>query len=161
MNEQFFKEAEQIKASLEQLIESNNDKIQVADTEVRKVKYFVYLTLSFVILSLTFFYFFKGFQNYIKYFLIVTYSITLGIYFWLLRERYKLIYGLLELMAGLASIFIVFNSTDFNFVFSSWKFENFMGIVGGLYILVRGIDNLSKTKTGIMIADFFSIDKKQ
>lgn len=148
-----------IKQELEEQILRNSQKQVELGKDMKQVKYFTSITLIFAFLTVLYVLFSKSYGIYIQYVLIACYSLTLGIYFWLLRERFRLIYAVIELGAGLTTIFIVLSAIEFNFEFATWKFQNYMGIVGGLYILVRGIDNFTKTNSGSFLLDFFKLKK--
>ncbi|MFH6995485.1 hypothetical protein [Flavobacterium sp. FlaQc-48] len=151
MEEQFVS-TEKIEPDLEVRAEEN----EINANNKRKKLNFTVVTILIALISTLSIHIFKIPYEYLKYILIVLYSLTVGIYFWLIREHYRLLYGFLELFAGLSTIFIILNSIDFNFSFITWKFEKIIGIIGGLYIMVRGIDNISKTKFGQDPLGFFS-----
>lgn len=148
-----------IKQELEEQILRNTEKQVELGKDMKQVKYFISITLIIAFLTVVYVLFSKSYGIYIQYILIAFYSLTLGIYFWLLRERFRLIYAVIELGAGLTTIFIVLSAIEFTFEFATWKFQNYMGIVGGLYILVRGIDNLTKTNFGSFLIDVFYLKK--
>lgn len=152
-------ESKIIKQELEEQVIKNNEKQLELGKDIKQVRYFTSITLIISFLTVLYVLFSKSYGIYIRYVLIAFYSLTLGIYFWLLRERFRLIYAAIELGAGLTTIFIVLSSIEFNFDFAAWKFQNFMGIVGGLYILVRGIDNFTKTNFGSFLIDVFYLKK--
>ncbi|MBS7255856.1 hypothetical protein [Flavobacterium branchiicola] len=157
--EKIIEDSKIISQELEDHILRNDRKQLELEKDIKSVKYFVIITLTMAFLTIVYVLFSKSYGRYIQYVLIAFYSLTLGIYFWLLRERFRLIYALIELSVGLATILIVLSTNDFNFEFGNWKFQNYMGIVGGLYILVRGIDNFTKTNFGSFLLDFFYLKK--
>ena len=58
----------------------------------------------------------------------------------LFRERFRAGYGIIEILVGLLSIFNGFNRDDFNIS----QIEIYLKLGGGLYIIVRGLDNITK-----------------
>lgn len=157
--ESLIEDSKIIKQELEEQVSRNDQKQLELGKDMKQVKYFSSITLILAFLTVIYVLFSKSYGIYIQYVLIAFYSLTLGIYFWLLRERFRLIYAVIELGAGLTTIFIVLSSIEFNFEFATWKFQNYMGIVGGLYILVRGIDNFTKTDFGSFLIDVFYLKK--
>ncbi|MGF6440114.1 PIN domain-containing protein [Paraburkholderia youngii] len=68
-----------------------------------------------------------------------------GIFFYWFRERYRLIYGAAETGVGLLTMY---GATFVTFDFASISYEHPGQILGGLYIMVRGLDNLAKGLKG-------------
>lgn len=65
-------------------------------------------------------------------------AFAIGIYFYRLRCRRLLIYGLIEILVAGVAIWLAIGSTTELLLLKS------LGIIGGVYILVRGIDNVDK-----------------
>lgn len=73
--------------------------------------------------------------------------IVSGIALFIFREKQRLAYGIAELFAGLLAVILLFPS---NFEYSTIHFNlNFgLKILGSLYIMVRGQDNILKSISG-------------
>lgn len=84
-----------------------------------------------------------------------------GIMLFIFREKYRLSYGVLEFLVGVFSIIIVFKSQNFNFEKIDFNNDLNLKLLGGLYIMVRGQDNIMKsikeTKIGFYIQDKIGI----
>jgi hypothetical protein len=64
-----------------------------------------------------------------------------GILLYYLRARYRLIYGVAETIVGYLTVAkIVFPEVDIHEIDTAQG----LGILGGLYIIVRGLDNVGK-----------------
>jgi len=67
----------------------------------------------------------------------------LGILFFYIRAKWRLFYGLTELLVGIFTALLIF-LPSFDFSSLSTKPFSFLQILGGLYIMVRGLDNIGK-----------------
>lgn len=159
MKENLFEEADETATDPVQN-GNDSDPKSLRRRKLKKIKNFLRIYVLAIVLSVLFFCFYRELQPFVKYFLIVCYSLSLGIYFWLIREKFKITYALIELLAGLSAIFAVFNSLVFSLSLKDWQLQNYMGLVGGLYILVRAVDNLSNTRVGMILADLLADKKK-
>jgi rRNA-processing protein FCF1 len=65
----------------------------------------------------------------------------LGVGFYLIRAKYRLTYGFIEFIVGLISALRVFLP---DFRYAALDELSILQIVGGLYIMVRGMDNIGK-----------------
>ncbi len=96
-------------------------------------------------------------------FIIFIFLIALGVFFYYCREKYRLFYGMFELLAGIAVVFLVFSQHDFIYNELLKDVESDFKILGGLYIIVRGMDNIHKgsagTKMGLWFDRVFSRSK--
>ena len=70
--------------------------------------------------------------------LLVLLSFTL----YIIREKWRLPYGFLEFSVGIFSVWAVFFQNNFQYKILSLDANFFIRIIGGLYIMVRGIDNM-------------------
>jgi hypothetical protein len=73
-------------------------------------------------------------------------TICLGLFFYWLRCRWQLVYGLVELVVALAVIILTFYpQTNYLQDNSSppWWAQS-VGISAGIYVMVRGLDNIHK-----------------
>jgi hypothetical protein len=67
----------------------------------------------------------------------------LGLIFFYFRTKWRLFYGITEFLVGIFTALLIFlPSFDFNSL--STKPFYFLQIIGGLYIMVRGLDNVGK-----------------
>jgi len=78
-------------------------------------------------------------------------TIVLAIGLFVFREKQRIAYGFVEFLVGLASVILIFYPTfDYNCLSLDFTFS--IKFLGGLYIMVRGLDNilkgLAKTRTG-------------
>jgi len=67
----------------------------------------------------------------------------LGVLFFYIRARWRLFYGLTEFLVGIFTALLIF-LPSFDFSSLSTKPFSFLQILGGLYIMVRGLDNIGK-----------------
>ena len=81
------------------------------------------------------------------------------LYYW--RERRRLSYGIFEFLIGFFGIIMVFQSGDFVLSKIFTNTETDLKLVAGLYIMVRGQDNIVKslkdTKPGIFLMEKFKV----
>lgn len=78
-------------------------------------------------------------------------TILFAIFLFIFRERQRISYGILELGFGLTSIIMIFSPS---FALTNIPLDFSFGVkyIGGIYVMIRGLDNivkgLSKTATG-------------
>ncbi len=81
----------------------------------------------------------------------ISFTILFAIFLFIFRERQRISYGILEFGVGLTSIILIFYPS-FNLENISFDFSFGIKYIGGIYIMIRGLDNvvkgLSKTSTG-------------
>jgi rRNA-processing protein FCF1 len=81
---------------------------------------------------------------------------VLGILLFLIRSKWRLIYGLTEFLIGFSAAIRVFLP---NFDYTQLHPSEMFQIIGGLYIIVRGLDNIDKgienTKYQLLWGKFF------
>ncbi len=89
--------------------------------------------------------------------------ILLSFILYIIREKWRLPYGFLEFSVGVFSIIVIFYPSRFNFDEIPFDSNLFIKIIGGLYIMVRGIDNvmiaLKDTRFGIFFRRTLSLSK--
>ena len=87
--------------------------------------------------------------------------LILGIGLFVFRERQKLSYGVFEFFVGVVAIIMLFQPEHFNFSTLHFDLDFNIKLLGGLYIMVRGLDNiviaLKDTKAGLMLKNKFRI----
>jgi hypothetical protein len=76
-------------------------------------------------------------------------TIVLGVFFYVVRFRWQLAYGVFELLAALAIIFVTFYpQTNYLLLEESswqgWLLRKGVGALAGIYVMVRGLDNIEK-----------------
>jgi hypothetical protein len=76
-------------------------------------------------------------------------TITAGLFFYWLRCRFQLLYGLCEILVAVVVIHLTFLPAAIVLgtgavSFASLLMSKAVGIIGGIYILVRGMDNIDK-----------------
>jgi hypothetical protein len=76
-------------------------------------------------------------------------TFCLGLFFYWLRCRWRLVYGLVELVVALAVIFLTFCPQTPNYLSDSqvppwwgWLLSKSVGASAGIYVMVRGLDNI-------------------
>ncbi|KFF09846.1 MULTISPECIES: hypothetical protein [Flavobacterium] len=150
-------------SEIEKIIENNdfrindlNDPNSKSAVNLRIVRNFVIGTILFLPITYILLTYVKGFNEVLFYFLLIFYSLLIGLIFWFIRKKYRLLYGLIELSVGVTAIFIVLQSVNNSLDIFYWKIEKLMSFVGGVYILVRGIDNISVTNFGKKVDDFLN-----
>lgn len=78
-----------------------------------------------------------------------------GILLFIFREKQRLSYGVFEFLIGIFSIYILFSNVNFNYDKINFSIDFNIRLIGGLYIMVRGQDNIVKalknTKIGIKL----------
>lgn len=88
----------------------------------------------------------------------ITAILFCGIILFILRERQRLIYGVAEFLIGAISIIILFTAKDFEYDKMNFDIDFFLKLLAGLYIMVRGQDNIVKhqknTKFGIWLMQY-------
>jgi len=87
--------------------------------------------------------------------------LILGILLYYWRERRRLSYGVFELLVGFFGIIMVFSGNGFELSKIFTNTETDLKLVAGLYIMVRGQDNIVKslkdTKAGIFLLEKFKV----
>jgi rRNA maturation endonuclease Nob1 len=87
----------------------------------------------------------------------------LGVVLFVFRERQRLGYGVLEFLVGVIAIVVLFQPDKFVFAKVNFNFEFALKILAGLYIMVRGQDNIVKaikdTKIGLLLKDKYKIGR--
>lgn len=82
-------------------------------------------------------------------------TVISGISLFVFREKQKLSYGILEFLIGIISIILILSPDHFNFTAMNLNTDLGVKLLGGLYIMVRGQDNIVKslkdTKTGVWL----------
>ncbi|SFC75000.1 PIN domain-containing protein [Flavobacterium phragmitis] len=77
------------------------------------------------------------------------------------RERRKLSYGVFEFLVGIVTIIMLFQPVHFNLSTLNFNMDFNIRLIGGLYIMVRGQDNIVKgikdTKIGLFLKDRYGI----
>jgi rRNA maturation endonuclease Nob1 len=78
--------------------------------------------------------------------------LLLGVLFYWLREHVQLTYGVVEYVIGASTTYYVLFQKH-----SPWQFgySDAFGILGGLYVMVRGLDNVGKGFVGTRIEPFW------
>src|SRR5258707_9921734 len=76
-------------------------------------------------------------------------TILLGFCFYVMRCRWQLAYGVFELLVSSAIIFLTFYpQTSYllleEFSWQGWLLSKIVGALAGIYVMVRGLDNIEK-----------------
>ena len=76
----------------------------------------------------------------------------LGIFLFWYRQKFRLAYGVLEFIVGVMMTYYVFFP---NFSYAALSVVEGMQILGGLYVIVRGLDNVSKGVEGTRLEPYW------
>lgn len=119
--------------------------------ELQKIKFEVLFAIVIALLSLILINYFGIVKSKIGNIILIPSIITLGFILFLFREKYRLSYGIVELILECTSIIIGVLSfvpiENKNFIELNVK------IFGGLYIMVRGQENILKSIQNLIIGD--------
>lgn len=87
--------------------------------------------------------------------------ILLGIGLFVYREKKRLSYGVFEFSVGVIAIIMLFKPIGFNYSEIDFNLDFNIKLLGGLYIMVRGQDNIVRSqkdkKIGLFLKDKFGI----
>lgn len=78
----------------------------------------------------------------------VVVSVCLGIALYIIREKQRMLYGGIEFICGVLAIYSIFQESKFELGEIPYTLEFSVKIAGGLYIMVRGQDNMVKALKG-------------
>jgi len=85
----------------------------------------------------------------------------IGIGLFILREKLRLSYGIFEFLVGVFAIILLFQPNKFNYSTIDFNLDFSIKLLGGLYIMVRGQDNIVKaiqdTRAGMYLRNKFGI----
>lgn len=76
----------------------------------------------------------------------------LGIFLFWYRQKFRLAYGVFEFIVGVMMTYYVFFP---NFSYAALSVVEGMQILGGLYVMVRGLDNVSKGVEGTRLEPYW------
>jgi len=86
-----------------------------------------------------------------------------GVVLFIFREKSRLSYGVFEFLVGVVAILMLFKPTNFDFSTLNFNLDFNIRLLGGLYIMVRGQDNIVRgikdTKIGLYLKDKFGIGR--
>jgi len=74
-------------------------------------------------------------------------TVAAGLFFYWLRGRFRLIYGMCEIAVALAIISLTFYPPTYYLAYDMPSFFEMLlsksvGVLGGIYVMVRGLDNM-------------------
>lgn len=85
-------------------------------------------------------------------------TVLLGVVLFIFREKRRLEYGVFEILVGVASIYLIFDSDKFDYSKIHFTPDFSIKVAAGLYIMVRGQDNVVKaiknTKLGVKLQKY-------
>jgi rRNA maturation endonuclease Nob1 len=91
----------------------------------------------------------------------ITVILLAGITLFVFREKKRLSYGVFEFLIGVVAIIALFSPNGFNLTTMEFNLDFNIKLVGGLYIMVRGQDNIVKSqkdkKIGLWLKDKYGI----
>lgn len=82
--------------------------------------------------------------------------IVIGLALFVFREKLRLSYGIVELAVGVISILTLFQSSHFNYAEIDFNMDFNIKLLGGLYIMVRGQDNILKALKGTKVGTYLN-----
>jgi len=131
--------------------------------QIRPIFYFLGL-LTFIIFFLENIQNLEYFKNNISTVSIVGLSLLFGFLLFLYRENYRLGYGALEIIVGLLAILSLFERINNESFIYNLNLEGYVKFGGGIYVIVRGMDNVFKSikskKIGVWLKKNYGIGKK-
>jgi hypothetical protein len=169
MEEKFSNESEEIKRLLEESkirmqekinefelkIKENSLRIleledpnSVPKLQIKVMKTYFFTTLGLIIALIFLIFTFRTDKTVINFFACVFISIYSGFYLWFLRKKLRLLYGIIEFIVGVVAVIVVLRSINYSYELLVLPIEKMMSFVGGLYIMVRGIDNCFQSEKG-------------
>ena len=169
MEEKFSNESEEIKRllqeskirmqetinDLESKIKKNNLRIleledpnSVPRLQIKVMKVYVFATLVLIIALIFLIFTFRTDRTLINFFACIFISVYSGLYLWFLRKKLRLLYGIVEFIVGVIAVIVVLRSINYSYEILALPIEKTMSFVGGLYIMVRGIDNCFQSEKG-------------
>lgn len=91
----------------------------------------------------------------------ITITLLSGIGLFVFREKQRLSYGVFEFLIGVLAIIALFSPNEFDFTTIKFNLDFNIKLIGGLYIMVRGQDNIVKSqkdkKLGLWLKDKYGI----
>ena len=80
-------------------------------------------------------------------FIFILLTVCAGLFFYWLRGRFRLIYGMCEIGVALVIISLTFYPQTHNLLIQMPTFYEILlskgvGVLGGIYVMVRGLDNM-------------------
>jgi rRNA maturation endonuclease Nob1 len=91
----------------------------------------------------------------------ITIILLAGFGLFIFREKQRLAYGVFEFLVGVVAIISLFAPNDFDFNTITFNLDFNIKLIGGLYIMVRGQDNIVKAlkdkKIGLWLKDKYGI----
>lgn len=140
---------------LELKIEKNNLRIieledpnSVPKLQIKVIKTFLFTTLGLIIALIFLIFTFRTDKTISNFCACVFISIYSGFYLWFLRKKIRLLYGIIEFIVGIIAVIVVLRSINYSYELLALPIEKMMSFVGGLYIMVRGIDNCFQSEKG-------------
>lgn len=130
-------------------LSASTDKILSQDIEELKNKLQIRIIISFVAgilitLAVVLAYYNIGYiVNTLVIWCTIIIILFLSILLFMTRAKYRIVYGLTEYLVGLFTALLIF-LPSFDFISLSTKPFSFLQILGGLYIMVRGLGNIGK-----------------
>ena len=82
----------------------------------------------------------------------------LGLFLFWFRSRFRVYYGTIEFIVGYITALIVFLPTKFDY--TQLQPLTYLQILGGLYTMVRGLDNMTQGLRGIPVEPTLSLWKE-
>lgn len=142
-------------SELELKIEENNIRIQefddpnsVSKLQMKVIKTFLFTTLGLIVALIVLIFTFRTNKTIFNFCACIFLSVYSGLYLWFLRKKLRLLYGIIEVVVGVVATIIVLRSINYSYELLTLPVEKMMSFVGGLYIMVRGIDNCFQSKIG-------------
>lgn len=169
MKENFRDESEEIKRllqeskigmqeainKLELKIEENKLRIleledpnSITKLQMKVIKRFLFTTLGLILALIFLIFTIKTDRTIINFFACIFLAVYSGFYLWFLRKKLRFLYGIIEAIVGIIAVMVVLRSINYSYELLVLPIEKMMSFVGGLYIMVRGIDNCFQSEKG-------------
>lgn len=140
---------------LESKIDENNLKIleledpsSVPKLQMKVIKTFIFTTLGLIVALIFLIFTFSTDKTIFNFCACIFTSVYSGLYLWFLRKKLRLLYGVIEIIVGIIAVIVVLRSINYSYQLLALPIEKMMSFVGGLYIMVRGIDNCFQSEKG-------------
>lgn len=153
------------KEIMEKIVESERQYIAKREHFQVKVNYavlFFFLTLVILFAGFFFLKYINVISQNFSVLILVILMFLCALFLFLFREIFRVGYGFIEIIVGLSSIISLFSDLKYDNSKIS-QMEIYLKLGGGLYIIVRGLDNVSKyfenKKFGFWLKKNFRIGK--
>ena len=107
----------------------------------------IFIGMLVTLLVFTLYFNFKTIVKTINIWGTITLIILLAISLFVFREKRRFSYGIFEFLSGIAAIILIFYPA-FDYSKINYSFDFYVKSLAGLYVMVRGLDNIIKSLQG-------------